>query len=430
MDRQIPIYFDSVIIDSPFQGISDSDPNIGRLKVGVFTKYGNRNGSYITEEVANQLIASATSGSTPVVGFFDPESESWASHTGPTLANAYGYVEQFLGWEPFQDTDGVTRDYAVFSVILFTEYFEEAKKILGQHQSMELDPNSIDGEWVRINEIEYFVYSAAKIQGLCIIGKHEPCFSVSSFFTKNSSIFNVEDDSDQSQYEVFSSLLDKLKNRIEEIQNFNKGGEQSMENDNKEVVEEVISEPQVEFENVETEIIKEEKNDEPAAEFESAIVVEEEKNETEPEQEVEQELPEEPSEFEKLQEQFNILSAQYDGLLNEFQTAEENHKIEIEKLQNENVALQNTIQNYELQVKEIEENKKNSLIEKYEKLLTEEEITNVRSKAADLTYDKLESELAITFANHAIAEEDTKKVLIPEPKSQFALFMEKYRINK
>ena len=44
MSKQIPIYFDSVIVDSPFQGISDSNPNIGRLKVRVFTKYGNRNG--------------------------------------------------------------------------------------------------------------------------------------------------------------------------------------------------------------------------------------------------------------------------------------------------------------------------------------------------------------------------------------------------
>jgi len=78
-----------------------------------------------------------------VVGFFDPETQTWASHTGPTLANSYGYVENFVGWEPFVDTDGVTRDYAVFSVILFTDYFEEAKKIVGQNQSMELDINSI-----------------------------------------------------------------------------------------------------------------------------------------------------------------------------------------------------------------------------------------------------------------------------------------------
>jgi len=41
--------------------------------VRVFTKYANRNGSYITDAVADQLIQSATSGMTPIVGFFDPE---------------------------------------------------------------------------------------------------------------------------------------------------------------------------------------------------------------------------------------------------------------------------------------------------------------------------------------------------------------------
>ena len=83
MSKQIPIYFDSVIIASPVEPLG-SNPSLGRLNVGVFTKYGNRNGSYITDEVAEQLIESATKGNTPVVGFFDPETKDWAGHTGPT----------------------------------------------------------------------------------------------------------------------------------------------------------------------------------------------------------------------------------------------------------------------------------------------------------------------------------------------------------
>jgi len=79
------------------------------------------------------LIASATKGDTPVVGFFDPESKNWASHTGPTLASAYGYVEYFDGWQPFTDSDGQTRDYAVFSVVLFSRYFNEANFVVGQN---------------------------------------------------------------------------------------------------------------------------------------------------------------------------------------------------------------------------------------------------------------------------------------------------------
>jgi hypothetical protein len=49
MSRQIPIYFDNVVIMSPAQPISESNKNLSNVKVGAFTKYGNRNGSYITD---------------------------------------------------------------------------------------------------------------------------------------------------------------------------------------------------------------------------------------------------------------------------------------------------------------------------------------------------------------------------------------------
>jgi hypothetical protein len=53
MERQIPIYFDAQIMDSPITTIAESESNIGRLRVAAFTKYKNRNGSYISDAVAN-----------------------------------------------------------------------------------------------------------------------------------------------------------------------------------------------------------------------------------------------------------------------------------------------------------------------------------------------------------------------------------------
>jgi hypothetical protein len=132
MGKKIPIYFDNAVIMAPAEPINGSS-NLNRLKVGVFTKYGNRNGSYITDNVAQMLIDGVMTRPTPVVGFFDPETQSWASHTGPTLANGYGYVEYFDGWQPFKDTDGVEREYAVFSVALFTGYFDAANFVVGQN---------------------------------------------------------------------------------------------------------------------------------------------------------------------------------------------------------------------------------------------------------------------------------------------------------
>ena len=426
MNKQIPIYFDSVIVDSPFQGISDSNPNIGRLKVRVFTKYGNRNGSYITDAVAERLIKSATQGTTPVVGFFDPETKTWASHSGPTLANGYGYVESFLGWEPFEDTDGIVREYAVFSVVLFTDYYEEAKKIFGQNQSMELDPNSITGDWTVINGEEYFVYTTAKMLGFCVIGEHEPCFSVSSFFSKN-------DETYKSQYEKFSSLLFDLKAQVEEAEKNNEGGEQPMnEFENQEVVEQTESEVQVENPQVQEDTFQIE---ETTVEEENTAV-----EETEVVTETEEEVSEEPSEFEALQQQFNELQNSYNELQTNYENAQSRiNELEefqvtanetINSLQTENADLKTTLSSYEAQASEAEEVRKNGLIEKYEKILNEEEIDEIRNSIKDFSYDELESKLAIQFAHKEMAQDEVKKVPLIEPQeSQFALLMKKYRKN-
>ena len=423
MDKQIPIYFDSVIIDSPFQGISESTPNIGRLKVRVFTKYGNRNGSYITEAVANQLIETATQGTTPVVGFFDPETQTWASHSGPTLANAYGYVENFLGWEPFEDTDGITREYAVFSVILFTDYYEEAKKIFGQNQSMELDPASITGDWTLINGTEYYVYKTAKMLGFCVIGEHEPCFSVSSFFSKNDDTYNT-------QYEKFSSLLSNLKATVEEAENNQKGGEQPMNDfENQEVVEQVENPQTVTAEEAdtfqaETEVI--EPAVEETTEFENSTTEEETS------------VDESENNFE-LRTQFDELQASYDELQSNYSNAQSrieeleqfqsSANEELEALRAQNAQLQTTIQTYEAQIAVVENERKETLIQKYEKVLGGEEIAEIREKINDFSFEELESKLAIIFANAKMTgATEFKKIPVPEQKiSEFATFMSKYQ---
>ena len=419
MDRQIPIYFDVQVMDSPITAISNNEPNLGRLKVAVFTKYANRNGSYITDAVAEQLIETATRGNTPVVGFFDPETNTWASHTGPTLANGYGYVESFLGWEPLTDSDGVQRDYAIFSVVLFSDYFSEAQKIQGQHQSMELNPDSITGDWAEINGEYFYIYKTASMLGFCIIGDHEPCFSVSSFFSKNDENYNT-------QMDKFSSLLFSLKERVEEAENNTKGGEQNMdptlENQEPEVVEEpVVEEPVVEeptnFENNE-----EPETVEPAAE----------PTEDEP-------VVEEPAvnEFEaranELQAQLDALTAQLAELTVNYENAQTRiaeQAAECENLNNTVATLQATLSQYEAQAAAAELEKKNTLIEKYEKIIGEEEISEFKTNTNNFSYDELESKLAIKFAHKQMDAEVSEKVPLPEPEeSQFALLMKNYRKN-
>lgn len=437
MEKKIPIYFDSVIVSSPLQEISEANPNIGRLKVRVFTKYGNRNGSYITDEVAEQLIRSATSGQTPVIGFFDPETKTWASHTGPTLANGYGYVEDFLGWEPFTDTDGITREYAVFSVILFTKYFEEAKNILGQNQSMELDPASITGDWAMIEDEEYYVYTTAQMLGFCVIGSHEPCFSVSSFFSKNDDIY-------KSQYEKFSSLLSDLKAQVEETEQNTKGGEQPMnEFKNQEEltpeIENNIASPEVqEPDTFQAKTVEPEQQGE-----NSATNMSGEKPENPAESKfAETESVAEPTEYELLQQQYAELQTAHEQLQNDYAAAQTriieleeaqfNFSAQIDTLRTENTELQNSLSSYQAQAVAVENHRKDELVEKYEKIISDaEKISAIKGSIKDFSYDELESKLAIIFANQQMAgSEHEEKVPLPEPaESQFALLMKNYRKN-
>lgn len=431
MSKQIPYLFDSVIISSPLERVSQDMPNTGRARVRVFSKYGNRNGSYITEQVADQLIESAITKHVPIVGFFDPQSQTWASHTGPTLAHGYGYVEDFLGWEPTEDTDGVIRDYAVFSIVLHTDYFEEANKIVGQNQSMELNPKTIQGEWATIDDEEYFIYSFAEMLGFCVIGSNEPCFSASTFFSKN--------EENKTQFEQFSSLLFELRAKVEEAKNFKEGGEQPME-ENKVVetpVEETVVEetPAVEnFENNEELVVVEEPAiEEPAVE--------------EPVTEFEEETPavvEEPTveetsntEFEALQNDFNELQTSFEALQNELASAQERiatFEAEIETLNNTNNSLQQelsaaqaTIANYEANAEAEENERKDTLIQEYEKVLSAEEITPIREAVADFSFDELESKLAVIFSRKNLSGEN-RKVPLPEPEeSEFAKLMKNYR---
>ena len=436
MNRKIPYTFDCVPVSSlsPIVSGSTNCENIGRMNVGVFTRYGNRNGSYITDQYAEYLISTAPD--RPVIGFFDRESQDWQGHVGPTLASAYGYVDYFVGWQPFTDSDGVEREYAVFSVVLFSDYFEEARHILGKAQSMELDPNSIEGDWADIDDQEYFVYTTGKMAGFCILGdSKEPCFSASAFFEK--------EDTEKTQFEKFSSLLFELKAKVEEAE---KGGEHQMD-------ENMIQEPVVETPAEETPVVEEfnfEENSTVTEEVVEEIETEEQPEVSEETLEDEPEVPaeEQPSEFEVLQNSFNELQENYTTLQNSYnelqaQLEEANSRIADFEANAENVRVEHEnqinalneqlnaanarIQTYETAAAEAEEARKTELVSSYEKIISEEEIAPIKACVADFSYDELESKLAVTFSRNHLKTE-SKKVPLAEPEeSAFAALIKKYK---
>ena len=436
MNRNIPYTFDCVPVSSlnPITSGASNCENIGRMNVGVFTRYGNRNGSYITDQYADYLISTAPD--KPVVGFFDRESQDWQGHVGPTLASGYGYVDYFVGWQPFQDDDGVEREYAVFSVVLFSDYFEEARHILGKGQSMELDPNTIEGEWADIEGQEYFVYTTGKMAGFCILGdSKEPCFSASAFFEK--------EDTEKTQFEKFSSLLFDLKAKVEEAE---KGGEHQMdENTIQETVVETPAEETVVIEET-SETVETQEPETTFEETEVEVEVSVEESETETESEIPAE--EQPSEFEVLQNSFNELQENYTALQTSYnelqgQLEEANNRIADFEADAENVRVEHEnqinalneqlnaanvrIQNYETAAAEAEEARKTELVSSYEKIISEEEIAPIKACITDFSYDELESKLAVTFSRNHLKTE-SKKVPLAEPEeSAFAALIKKYK---
>ena len=148
----------------------------------------------------------------------------------------------------------------------------------------------------------------------------------------------------------------------------------------------------------------------------------------------------EPIDFEALQNSITELTNANAELTTNYENAQ-NRIAELEEaLANATTAtenanqriteLENSIAQYEAERTRLEDKRKNQLVEKYEKLLTEEEITEVRGEISNFTYSELESKLAISYANKQMAGNDSDVIPLPDPPvNQFALLMEKYRKN-
>ena len=188
MERKIPFRFDVSFEEGGLR--PTSDPELYEGKVRVFYKYSNRNGSYITDTFADKLAATAYN--KPVMGYYDIVSQDFQGHEGPEKAKAYGFViPNSLQWTDHLDDDGITRTYATYDVLAWAKYWEEAKKLFVKTQSMEIDPDTVQGEWRTMDggPCEEFVFTDGVIAGLCILGDMKtPCFEGAAFFS-------VDDDS-------------------------------------------------------------------------------------------------------------------------------------------------------------------------------------------------------------------------------------------
>lgn len=160
---------------------------LSKSRVRIFYKGMNRNRTFISEDFADQLIASLPY--TPVKGIFDKDSLDFEDH-GEDNADGriYGIVPENpnFAWEEYTDIDGITRLYACCDVYLFTGLYPEASLVPGKSQSMEIFRKTLKGEW-RLSEEDrkpYYHFISGSLVGLQALGDDiEPCFEGSMFFT-------------------------------------------------------------------------------------------------------------------------------------------------------------------------------------------------------------------------------------------------------
>lgn len=185
--------------------------SLGRCR--IFYKYGNRNGTYITDEFAEELIK--TLPYTPVKGIYEEENGDFADHGEKrSLGRIYGIVpgpqDMGFAWEKHVDEDGIEREYACVNVYYYTALYEEAGKIPEKGQSMELYRKSVRGDWKIIEGKRYYVFEKASFLGLQVLGDEvEPCFEGAAFF---------------SLYQSVKSLYEKLEEYQSNFQKYGEGG--------------------------------------------------------------------------------------------------------------------------------------------------------------------------------------------------------------
>lgn len=173
---------------SIYGNVEKFNDTLTKARCRIFYKGGNRNGTFITDEFAKELIS--TLHYVPVKGIHD--GDDFTDHgTLRSEGQIYGIVPESnnFAWEQHLDEDGIERTYACTDVLLFTALYPEASEIVSKPQSMELYEPSLTYHMAIMQGQKYVVFDHGSFLGLQVLGDTvEPCFEGASFFTLQKSI--------------------------------------------------------------------------------------------------------------------------------------------------------------------------------------------------------------------------------------------------
>lgn len=212
---KLPVKFEK---DAGFQ-----HPEFSKVKVFIGTYGLNRNNSNIDREAFER--ASNSLFNTPLIGEYSESIEDFKGHGGKIeitdegiqyiqTTRPYGVIPESCNprWEMTEDDE----EYYVCDAIIWTERYEESKKVLENTCNQSMEINLVNYEIKDgVTNIKDFTFSA-----LCILGEDtEPCFEGAKIvYSLNKEEFNKE----------FSLLLNNIKN-INDKEGDNVGKEKILE---------------------------------------------------------------------------------------------------------------------------------------------------------------------------------------------------------
>lgn len=420
-------------IDKPeFINITPCNPLISQCEIKVMYVGENRNKSYITKEVATEMANSLPG--CPIVGYYKEDKQDFRDHGDRVIMDdsgihfecmtrPYGFVapDAKVWFQKFEECDeygrSIIREYLMTTGYLWTGQYEEAKKIYeegGRPQSMELDEDSLNGQWAKKykNGMDFFIINDAIFSKLCILGDDvEPCFEGASVTAPDisTSFTKVDENFTKTLYDMMEELKFALKGEQKMVSNIEQVVEETTTEEviveNQEVVESSFAASDKKEKEKEEEDKKEESSEDKAdssedkkedeedkKKYAKADDEEEDKKEEKVEDKKEESSDDKKEEDEEDKKKYALLVEEHNSLLEKFSN--------LEAAYNNLLAFKN----------QVEEKEKDELIKSFY-MLSEEDKAEVVANKAQYSLDEIESKLSVICVRKKVNFdlEDTSK---------------------
>lgn len=389
-------------IDSPqFINLEplDINPLMSRCEIKVLYTGKNRNHSIITKDVATEMAK--TLRGAPIVGYYKEENEDFGDHGNKIiiddkgvqfkkLTRPYGFVspDAEVWFQLFEEIDDkgnhVEREYLMTTGYLWANQYPEVNEAFAQNgeknQSMELDSDTLSGEWTFDDKdnINYFIINDAIFSSLCILGDDvEPCFEDASV-KMSKDVYSLDDNS-------FSKTLFSMMKDLKQVV---KGGSTAM--DNEKSVEDFAKNQEEE----------EKKKTECSAQKPEEKEVENEKDKEEVKEDEEK----------KKEKDYSLMETEYEKL-------KQDHEELIQKYSELNTKFEE-LKSFKLQV---EDEKKTELIDSFY-MLSDEDKKDVIDNKSTYSLDDIKAKLSIICVDKKVSFAKEEEVKVEEdPISTFNL---------